>query len=122
MANLADCVFRCGVAAWLGGLRKEPASTDAGRYMRRSPKLEVIIRKMRRALGCGHDLDQVAWQPRRLALQLTGSWQAGRGCWVGWLAIFLGIAPKSLGMSSPVFHTSTARDQLTNTIATNEPD
>src|SRR6266852_6843069 len=38
------------------------------------------------------------------------------------LGIFLGIAPKSLGMSSPIFRTSSARDQLTNTIAKNEPD
>jgi hypothetical protein len=38
------------------------------------------------------------------------------------LDISFGIARKSLGMSSAVFCTPTTRDQLTNTIATNEPD
>jgi hypothetical protein len=46
----------------------------------------------------------------------------GQGRWDGLLDIILGIAAKLLGMSSPVFRASSARDQLTSTIATNEPD
>lgn len=34
---------------------------------------KVIVCKMQRALGCGHDLDQVAWEPRRLALRLAAA-------------------------------------------------